>query len=714
MHRIIAATLILILSVVGISLAVEVADVKPANPGIQGFVGYAPDRIVVKFDASTFRMIDKGAFARGKTGWPDLDQVGMRHGVASIKPQFPGAEEKEYKGKKVDLSGWHKINFAGKADIQTAVTDYKKLPGVVDAQPVSIHTVYREPNDLYYPFNTNGYYQWHLPKIHAPEAWEIETGDPGIIVAVPDTGVAYFAKDLGGANASYKDPGEINPNDISGNVWTKLGAADWIGWDFVQSTNADIYECTQGEDCSDADNDPRDFNGHGTHCAGNVGAMSNNGYDVASVAGGWGTGNLQVSGNGVRVMPLRIGWSACILGICDDLFFPELGLVAMDYAAQALQYAADNGARIATCSWGSENTGGISDAIAYFLGTSPNSPNLQSGGLIFKAAGNDGTETADYICSRGDVICVAATDQNDCKADFSTYGSWVDISAPGVSILSLYYMHGDPANDNVAQLNGTSMATPMAAAVAALIWSKHPDWKADQVKQQLYASADPIDNLSCNTSYAGKMGAGRINAYKAVSSSPPAPQPPTPPTNLSATPDSSSQISLSWTDNANNESGFKIQRCQDSSCSIYSEIDVGQNAQTYQDTNLAAATTYFYRVRAYNSDGFSGYSNTASATTQAALTVPAAPSTLTATAVSRSQINLAWNDNSTNETGFEIQRCTGNKCSGFIRLNTVGANVFSYQDTNLLPRTSYRYRVRAYNAAGSSAFSNVAGAKTPR
>src|SRR3990170_6576233 len=208
-------------------------------------------------------------------------------------------------------------------------------------------------------------------------------------------------------------------------------------------------------------------------------------------------------------MDLRIGWRA-IYGVIFDV-----GMVDMGFAAQALHYAADKGARIASCSWGSDNSGGIGEAIDYFLA---------SGGLIFKAAGNDSTETADYLCARNDVLCVAATDQNDCKAGFSTYGSWVDISAPGVGIWSSWHNPDDPVNDYISTMDGTSMATPLSASVAALIWSQNPTWTAAQVRQRLFDSADPIESLPCNFSLAGKLGAGRINAFKAVvTASPPSP-----------------------------------------------------------------------------------------------------------------------------------------------------------------------------------------------
>jgi subtilisin family serine protease len=353
--------------------------------------------------------------------------------------------------------------------------------------------------------------QWHLPRIQAPEAWDIETGNSNIVVAILDTGVRYFQKDLGGGDASFSDPTAAN-----GNMWVNWAekngtdgidddgngfADDWMGWDFVQTTNDPYFLCFSGEDCIGADNDPRDFNGHGTHCAGIVGAMNNNSEAVGSVAGGWGNGVLESSGNGVKLMPLRIGWTALYFGVI------EVGVVALDYAAEALYYAADKGADIASCSWGSENTGGLGAAIDYFLA---------SGGLIFKAAGNDGTSTSDYMGNRDDVINVAATDDSDCKASFSTYGDWVDISAPGVNIVSLFHDKTDPVNDYVAAMDGTSMATPLAASVAALIWSLDPGLSAEQVKQRLYLSADPIDGLTCNSTYAGKLGAGRINAYQAV------------------------------------------------------------------------------------------------------------------------------------------------------------------------------------------------------
>jgi carboxypeptidase T len=191
--------------------------------------------------------------------------------------------------------------------------------------------------------------------------------------------------------------------------------------------------------------------------------------------------------------------------------------------------------------------------------------------------------------------------------------------------------------------------------------------------------------------------------------------PPAAPTNLSATAASSSQINLAWTDNADNETGFRIERCTGAGCSDFTQIaTVGANVTSYSNTGLTASTSYSYRVRAYNAAGDSDYSNTATEVTQAAAALPAAPTNLVATAVSKSQINLAWTDNADNETGFRIERCKGSTCTNFTQIATVGANVTSYPNTKLTAATTYRYRVYAYNASGNSSYSNVVMATTPK
>ncbi len=151
------------------------------------------------------------------------------------------------------------------------------------------------------------------------------------------------------------------------------------------------------------------------------------------------------------------------------------------------------------------------------------------------------------------------------------------------------------------------------------------------------------------------------------------------------------------------------------SCSDFTQIaTVGANSTSFSNTGLTASTSYSYRIRAYNAVGDFDYSNTSSAATLAAPALPAAPTNLTAAAVSKSQINLNWTDNATNESGFYIERCKGSTCTNFSQIAAVGANVTAYSSIKLNANTTYRFRVRAYNPSGTSGYSNIAAATTPR
>jgi fibronectin type 3 domain-containing protein len=201
---------------------------------------------------------------------------------------------------------------------------------------------------------------------------------------------------------------------------------------------------------------------------------------------------------------------------------------------------------------------------------------------------------------------------------------------------------------------------------------------------------------------------GGNSGYSNVANATTLPNPPAAPSVLAATAVSSTQINLTWTDNASNEDGFKIERSTDGSS--FSQIaTAGADASTYSDTGLAPAAPYYYRVRAFNAGGNSAYSNTTNATTPAG--PPATPSGLTATSVSKSQINLKWTDNASNETGFKIERSTNG--TSFTQIAQIAvANQTTYSNTGLLANKRYYYRVRSYNAAGDSAYSNTANAKT--
>ena len=183
---------------------------------------------------------------------------------------------------------------------------------------------------------------------------------------------------------------------------------------------------------------------------------------------------------------------------------------------------------------------------------------------------------------------------------------------------------------------------------------------------------------------------------------------PAAPANLSATAVSSSRIDLAWQDNANNETGYRIERKTAQSGSVYQQVaQVAANVTVFASTGINANTKYFYRVRAFNAGGQSDYSNEASTTTLPK--APAAPGNLAATTVSNTKINLTWLDQSTNEDSFKIER---GSTGAYKQIAVLRANTKSFADTTLTANTAYFYRVRAFNAGGHSDYSNEAGATT--
>ncbi len=183
---------------------------------------------------------------------------------------------------------------------------------------------------------------------------------------------------------------------------------------------------------------------------------------------------------------------------------------------------------------------------------------------------------------------------------------------------------------------------------------------------------------------------------------------PSAPSTLAVAVVSSTSLKLTWKDNSSIETGFKIERSTSATSGFSQIATVGASVVSYTSGSLASGTKYYYRVRAYNAAGNSAYSNTASNTTKD--TIPAAPASLTATAVSSAQINLAWTCSAANEDGFKIYRSTDG--TNFAQVATAAINATSYSNTGLVGNTKYYYKVYSYNTAGNSAASNVASDTT--
>ena len=208
--------------------------------------------------------------------------------------------------------------------------------------------------------------------------------------------------------------------------------------------------------------------------------------------------------------------------------------------------------------------------------------------------------------------------------------------------------------------------------------------------------------LNVNQSTNGKTDDHADWANARLLSTPPTP--PAAPSALTATPLSTTQIRINWTDNADNETGFQIDRSPNGTTGWTQIATAAANATSYTNTGLSASTAYYYRVRSTNAGGTSANSNVATATTL--VTLPTAPSGLTATTLSSTEIRLNWTDNANNETGFQIDR-SPNGTSGWTQIATVNGNVTTYTNSGLTAGTTYFYRVRSTNAAGASANSNT-------
>ena len=194
---------------------------------------------------------------------------------------------------------------------------------------------------------------------------------------------------------------------------------------------------------------------------------------------------------------------------------------------------------------------------------------------------------------------------------------------------------------------------------------------------------------------------------------------PSAPSNLTATANSSTQVELSWQDNSNNEKRFYIYRKSLTSSTVsdsltnseYSQIGyVGANSNGAYDTELSPATTYSYKVTAWNNSGESDFSNEATITTPAEQTIPNAPSNLAATVMGCYQIDLNWQDNSDNEDGFKVFRLSGASTT-YSEVADLPANSTFYSNLGLYADWVYSYYIQAYNSAGSST-SNSASATT--
>lgn len=309
----------------------------------------------------------------------------------------------------------------------------KHTDRIAYAEPVPELRRFDTPNDLG-PNTAVAGGQWYLYKVRAQQAWDIQTGSAVVRVAVVDDAVQTMHPELTGICLP--------------------------GYDAAQN-DFDVEPPTAGHD-------------HGTHIAGLIGANTNNGLGMASLA------------RGIRILPVKI------------TFDSNPDAVAAGY--EGLAWAAGQNVNVINLSWGSP------DYSQTGLQVTQDAVNANI--VLVAAAGNANNSVANYPAAYPGVMSVAATTSTDVRSGFSTFGTWVDVSAPGSSIWSL------APGDGYQVKNGSSFAAPLVAGLAALLKSANQSLTIAEIESCITSSVDQIDAL--NPDYAGLLGSGRINAQQAL------------------------------------------------------------------------------------------------------------------------------------------------------------------------------------------------------
>lgn len=404
---------------------------------------------------------------------PAIEAAFASIGVTSAKKIFADAVKPAAEfingEKTADLSLIYVASYRSDKSVEDAVNELYASGQVEYAQPKYVQKVAFTPNDPQIG------QQYFINRIQAPAGWDIQQGDTNVVIGIVDSGIDWDHPDLAAnIKLNYADP--INGADDDGDGYVD----NYRGWDFGGADYNNIV----------SDNDPMIMganNNHGSHVAGDASAVTNNGVGVA--------------GPGFKCKLMGIKTAAD-----NDTRGPGgQGFIIAGY--EGIRYAADRGCAVINCSWGGGGGGQFEQDVITYATVNKNS-------LVVCAAGNNSSNGLFFPAAYKYVLSVASTNSSDVRSSFSNYGTTVDVCAPGSSIYSTLW------NNSYSIFDGTSMASPIAAGVSAIVKSQFPSFNAIQVGEKVRVTSDNID--AQNPSFAGQLGKGRVNMLRALTVSSPA------------------------------------------------------------------------------------------------------------------------------------------------------------------------------------------------
>ena len=431
---------------------------RPAAPAVSDLGDIVPGIIFVKLKEPM--QFAPGATATGIGG---VDRILDRVLAASVEPLHRSlALRKSYASKEeASIARIVKIRYTAPVDPRRLATELAADPAVEYAEP------YYSFRPLHTPDDPRLGQQWSIAVLKMEQAWDITKGDSTIVIGYVDSGVNYSHEDLAlsiAVNAGeWGANGELKANGIDDD--NNGYVDDWRGWDFIGNGTLQAPA---------PDNDPMDFNGHGTNGAGVAAATTNNGKGIAGI------------GYYTKVMPIKVQ---------DDAAQGGMG------GYDGIVYAADMGCRVINCSWGANAP--VNQTLQDIVDYAWSKGALVVGGAGNSVINNDVDPFPPSSLAR--VLGVSSIESNGSASAWAAYGSSVSVYAPGTDI------HTARGSFGYQNVTGTSFSAPHMSGLAALIFAIHPDWTPDQVAAQIRVTSDAFGATRDPLRY------GRANAFAALS-----------------------------------------------------------------------------------------------------------------------------------------------------------------------------------------------------